>query len=194
MNQKLARQRGRKKSTGGDVTTADAVVLSLLAERPMHGYELLGEYDRQEVGDWATVSKAQVYYAIRKLADLGLITSDKAQPHHDNRDKTVYRPTKAGLKTLSESLASAHWAASRVAQPFATWLGLSIHVSKAETRKMLVARKAFLVGELSKESESLAYIKSLTSDRARAGELIVSLVIEQFKTELRWIDDLLARG
>jgi DNA-binding PadR family transcriptional regulator len=30
------------------VTTADLVVLSLLLERPMHGYDLLDEYRRQE--------------------------------------------------------------------------------------------------------------------------------------------------
>ena len=59
--------RGRKP---GPLTTADLVVLSLLAERAMHGYELLGEYDRQEVVDWASVSKAQVYYALQKLAAL----------------------------------------------------------------------------------------------------------------------------
>jgi DNA-binding PadR family transcriptional regulator len=33
------------------------VVLSLLAERAMHGYELLKEYERQEVADWAPVSR-----------------------------------------------------------------------------------------------------------------------------------------
>lgn len=40
---------------------ADLVVLSLLAERAMHGYELLKEYERQEVADWAPVSRPHVY-------------------------------------------------------------------------------------------------------------------------------------
>ena len=63
------RSRGRRTGDTGTLTTADLVVLSLLAEQPMHGYDLLAEYERQEVVDWASVSKAQLYYARAKLAD-----------------------------------------------------------------------------------------------------------------------------
>ena len=51
------------------VTLADLVVLSMLAERPMHGYELWTELERRQVEKWASISRAQVYYSLRKLAD-----------------------------------------------------------------------------------------------------------------------------
>ena len=66
--QKLAermKQRGRRRGHADGLTTADLVVLSLLAERNMHGYDLLAEYSRQEVADWASISKAQLYYALK---------------------------------------------------------------------------------------------------------------------------------
>ncbi|MDB4889201.1 MAG: hypothetical protein JWL61_1056, partial [Gemmatimonadetes bacterium] len=44
------------------LTVADLVVLSMLAERAMHGYELWAELERRQVHDWASISKPQVYY------------------------------------------------------------------------------------------------------------------------------------
>jgi len=37
-------------------TTPDLVLLSLLAERPMHGYQANAELERREIRDWANVS------------------------------------------------------------------------------------------------------------------------------------------
>ena len=56
-----------------DLTTPDLVLLSLLAERPMHGYEANAELERRQVRDWAGISRPQVYYSLEKLARLGLV-------------------------------------------------------------------------------------------------------------------------
>src|SRR5215831_13148843 len=55
------------------LTVPDLVVLSLLAERPMHGYEVIAELERRQIGDWANVSRPQVYYSLDKLVRLGLL-------------------------------------------------------------------------------------------------------------------------
>ena len=88
---------------------ADVVVLSLLEERAMHGYELLGEYDRQEVADWASVSKAQVYYALKKLAEMDLVEAngDLRDVRAASRNRTVYRPTATGRERLLTALSDA---------------------------------------------------------------------------------------
>ena len=49
------------------VTLADLVVLSMLTETPMHGYELWAELERRQVSKWASITKTQVYYSLRKL-------------------------------------------------------------------------------------------------------------------------------
>jgi DNA-binding PadR family transcriptional regulator len=157
----------------------------------VHGYELLGEYERQEVADWASVSKAQVYYAIKKLSKLGLIESKKDRADRASRERTVFGPTARGRKELSASLTKLTWARTRVAQPFTTWLGLSIHLSKAAAGRVLNARRVFLERELARERASLQYIKSLSSARAKAGEEIVGLVIRQMEVELEWVENLL---
>ena len=86
-NRKLTARKGSRGRKAGSLTTADLVVLSLLTERAMHGYELLGEYERQEIADWASVSKAQVYYALQKLAELDLIEPLTAEPIGGERER-----------------------------------------------------------------------------------------------------------
>ena len=49
------------------VTTPDLVLLSLLAERAMHGYEANALLEFRKVRDWAGVSRPQVYYSLDKL-------------------------------------------------------------------------------------------------------------------------------
>jgi DNA-binding PadR family transcriptional regulator len=184
--------RGRRAQTDTDLTTADLVVLSLLEERPMHGYDIQSEYDRQEVMDWASVSKAQVYYALGKLEKQKLIKGRTEKGI--SRDRVVYSTTDQGRNKMRDALAKPMWAASRIAQPFTTWLGLSIHLDDATRAGQLVGRKEFLLGELERERESLVYIKTLTSDRAKSGQAIVALVIKQLEAELEWIADLLNKS
>jgi DNA-binding PadR family transcriptional regulator len=191
MAAKITAQKGSRGAQTGALTRADLIVLSLLAERPMNGYELIGEYERQEVADWASVSKAQVYYAMQKLEGLAFIAPSKQETSSGSRDRKIYQPTKSGLKQLSNSLVSNDWAQARVAQPFSTWLGLSIHVQKAEKRQMLQARQNFIQQEITREKASLAYINTLGTARAKVGYEIVRLVIKQFEAEREWIAELL---
>jgi DNA-binding PadR family transcriptional regulator len=191
MAAKITAQKGSRGAQTGALTKADLIVLSLLAERPMNGYELIGEYERQEVADWASVSKAQVYYAIQKLEALAFIAASQQEKSSGSRDRTIYNPTKSGLKELGASLVTEDWAKARIAQPFSTWLGLSIHLSTAEKRKVLHLRQKFIQDEIIREKASLAYIETLTTARAKVGYEIVRLVIKQFEAELEWITELL---
>ena len=60
------------------LTTPDLVLLSLLAERPMHGYQANLELERREIRDWANLSRPQVYYSLEKLAREGMIQATQS--------------------------------------------------------------------------------------------------------------------
>jgi DNA-binding PadR family transcriptional regulator len=155
----------------------------------MHGHGLLAEYQRQEVSDWASVSKAQLYYALNKLRDLGLISG--LTDTETGRERTVYRPTTEGREALSTQLSRPEWANGRVAQPFTTWMGLSIHTHAGAQNDILRRRREYLVEEIAKEQKSLRYIETLTDPRAQRGKSIVELTLAQLKVELKWIEQLL---
>lgn len=63
------------------LTTPDLVLLSLLAERPLHGYQANIELGRREVRDGAGISRPQVDYSLEKLARLGLIRAADSTGH-----------------------------------------------------------------------------------------------------------------
>lgn len=172
------------------LTRADLVILSLLLERPMHGYDVVEEYDRQEVKDWASVSKAQVYYALKKLAASGHIAAEAPGTGPDPRGKTVFVVTSLGRSALAEALADEAWITGRRPQPFATWLGLSIHADPGVRAAMVERRRAFLRTELEREAASHAYVQGLDSDRARVGVHVIALTIACIRAELEWLDTL----
>jgi DNA-binding PadR family transcriptional regulator len=58
----------------GDVRTA---VLALLAEKPMHGYQIISEIAERSGGAWKP-SAGSVYPTLQLLADEGLITAEEA--------------------------------------------------------------------------------------------------------------------
>jgi DNA-binding PadR family transcriptional regulator len=58
----------------GDVRAA---VLALLAERPMHGYQIIREIEERSGGVWKP-SAGSVYPTLQLLADEGLITAEEA--------------------------------------------------------------------------------------------------------------------
>jgi DNA-binding PadR family transcriptional regulator len=58
----------------GDVRTA---VLALLAEKPMHGYQIIQQIDERSGGSWKP-SPGSVYPTLQLLADEGLIKAEEA--------------------------------------------------------------------------------------------------------------------
>jgi len=65
----------RGRARRGDVRTA---ILALLAERPMHGYEMIQELGARTGGMWRP-SPGSVYPTLQMLEDEGLITSQESE-------------------------------------------------------------------------------------------------------------------
>jgi DNA-binding PadR family transcriptional regulator len=83
---------GRKRARRGLVRGA---ILHLLAERPMHGYELINELEQRTGGRWKP-SPGSVYPTLSALEDEGLITAVETD------GKKRYELTEAGQTWLRE--------------------------------------------------------------------------------------------
>ena len=83
---------GRPKVSRGDVRIA---ILHLLAEEPMHGYQIIQELTERSGGMWRP-SPGSIYPTLQLLSDEGLIEADE----HDG--KKVYQLTADG-RTVVES-------------------------------------------------------------------------------------------
>ena len=71
--------------------------------------------------------------------------------------------------------------------PFLTWVALSWQARPGVFEQQLRRRQAFLERELTREAEVLRSIRDEVGHRFHEAVWMVSLVIEQFRTELRWL-------
>ena len=175
-----------------ELSVADLVVLSLLAERPMHGYELWAELLRRQVWKWAAISRPQVYYSLNKLQNAGLVRPVRDPDAALGPERSVLQPTAAGRRELTDSLARADWATQRSLPPFLTWMVLAWQARSDDYFAQLERRRAFLLEQLAEDRAALEAVIEETSANSDAA-MVVRLSLRQFEAELAWLDEVRAR-
>jgi DNA-binding PadR family transcriptional regulator len=164
----------------------------MLAERPMHGYELWAELERREVQEWASISKPQVYYSLKKLE-----SSKRIEVADDNDpalgpDRRVFRPSTEGRRALADALARAEWATQDIPAPFTTWMVVSWQARPRDFANQVARRKRHVQEKLEFERAALESIIAETSASSDAA-MVVRLAIRQHEVELEWLGDVAAR-
>jgi DNA-binding PadR family transcriptional regulator len=169
------------------LTTPDLVLLSLLAERPVHGYQANLELKRREVRDWAGISRPQVYYSLEKLARLGLLRAAENSSPAAGPERDVFATTAKGRAALAGALERDSWTTQRDRPAFLTWLALSWQARPGVVQRQIQRRRKFLERELAREQATLRGIQREVGHRFHEAVWMVSLMIAQFRVELRWL-------
>src|ERR1700684_4589236 len=103
------------------LTTPDLVLLSLLAERPMHGYEANALLEFRKVRNWAGVSRPQVYYSLDKLARRGVIREGGSDNDGAGPERHVFETTSRGRAALADALERDDWTGQTERPVVLTW-------------------------------------------------------------------------
>ncbi len=170
-----------------NLTTPDVVLLSLLAERPMHGYQANLELERRQVRDWAGISRPQVYYSLEKLARLGLIQTAKTDQPVAGPERSVFETTASGRSALADALEGEEWTLQRDRPAFLTWIALSWQARPGVFERQMHRREKVLESELRREMATLRAVRAEVGHRYHEAVWMLSLAIEQIRTELRWL-------
>jgi len=103
---------GFEKRVGGRMGRGDvrASVLALLAEEPMHGYQIIRQIEERTGGAWKP-SAGSVYPTLQLLADEGLVTTETSH------DRKIYSLTEAGKAEAEAAEGSTPWAAKTPHDP-----------------------------------------------------------------------------
>ncbi|UOE44926.1 PadR family transcriptional regulator [Agromyces larvae] len=91
MRSSFEQRTGSTRMARGDVRAA---VLALLAEEPMHGYQIISEIEERSGGSWKP-SAGSVYPTLQLLADEGLIVAEEL------RGRKTYSLTDLGREQAS---------------------------------------------------------------------------------------------
>lgn len=179
-------KRGKSSAGIGEaISVGGLVILSLVQEVPRSGYDLVKEFERQAVSDWAQISKAQVYHLLRQLETAGFVKS--AIPE-GARKRSIYEITETGIQVLREQLSMPAWLNDLAPSNFMTWLGLAIHAPPESLRATMERRRAWLAAQIIVKTNVLEYVKSYPSARAEFGVRLIHLYLAHLQAELSWIE------
>jgi DNA-binding PadR family transcriptional regulator len=89
--------------TTSTTTKTDLLLLGMLLDRPMHGYELYQQIQAEGIDDWFNVSAAGVYYSLGKLRDHNLVAETQQRGGRSSR-KSIYRLTERGRTAFFEAM------------------------------------------------------------------------------------------
>ncbi len=169
------------------MTTPDLVMLSLLAERPMHGYQANAELERREIRDWAGISRPQVYYSLEKLARAGLVRALETEEPAAGPERSSFATSAKGRLALADALERERWTTGRDRPEFLTWMALSWQARPAAVRLQLQRREEFLNREILRTEEILESVLKEVGHRYHEAVWMLELMMEKFEVELRWV-------
>jgi DNA-binding PadR family transcriptional regulator len=188
--EKAARVKSVARDEGGRLTTPDLVILSLLAERPMHGYEANATLENRKIRDWAAVSRPQIYYSLEKLTRLGLIRVTDDGSSSAGPERRVFQTTEHGRKRLADALEAASWTQTKVHEPFQTWLALSWQARPRAFAQQVKRRRKHLEEKLVEEKATLEDVLQEVGHPYHEAVWMLKLVIAKIELELKWLDQI----
>jgi DNA-binding PadR family transcriptional regulator len=169
-------------------------ILGLLADSPMHGYELRQKLSTT-IGSLRVFSYGSLYPTLRRLQDDGDITSDPAQidpdavPLMSKRSRVIYRLTAEGKEKLAELLGDSGPQASSD-DGFEIHLAFFSRTSSEARLRILQSRRRRL--ETRRDGLSAALSKAAGRMDAYTDQLR-QLGLESTDREVRWINELIEK-
>jgi len=168
------------------MTDAELAILSIVAEGPVHGYDIQTIITQRGLRAWTNIGVSSIYYVLEKLERQGLVESQgaagKRGPSHRQ-----YRITPAGFGVLQTAVADLVSTPREYASGFG--LGLAnLHVlSPAQIKTAFVAYRQELASRLAQARDRL---RQLQADNAPFQiQAVFRHHIAMLNGELEWIRD-----
>jgi DNA-binding PadR family transcriptional regulator len=104
------------------MTNAELAIISLVAERPRHGYEIKQVIEQRGMREWTEIGFSSIYYLLKKLEREGLIEGRLEQAERGPARK-VYRITGAGQEVRHTALLESLSVPLRATRPLMLGIG-----------------------------------------------------------------------
>lgn len=121
------------------MTNAELAILSLIAEKPRHGYDIERVIEARGMRDWTEIGFSSIYYLLNKLEKDGLILSQLQKPKGKGPARKVFQITQRGRQTQIEGALSALSTPQSGSFPFL--LGLSNYPLLSREQSLLALKE-----------------------------------------------------
>jgi len=165
------------------------VILGLLRDRPLHGYELKHIIE-EHMGDWTNIAFGSIYFALRKLAEEGFVEKIATEQEGGRPSRSIYQVTDTGRDEFLRLLREVWGELER--QYYSIDIGLAFMEALPldEVKNFLQARvaqlEAILQHILEHQTEQMANQKV-----PRTAAAVFDHSHLHFQAELEWTQDLL---
>jgi len=167
------------------------VILGLLRERPLYGYELK-QIIEEHMGDWTNVAFGSIYFALGKLAEEGFVEQIATEQEGRRPSRTVYQITDAGRAEFLRLLREV-W--SEVERHY-----YAIDIGLAFMEALPVEEvKGYLEGRIAQLQSIVQHIGEHQAEQMAQPEVpaVAAAVFDHglahFQAELDWTRDLLVK-
>ncbi len=166
----------------------EIAVLAFLREKRMHPYEMQRLLRERHKDELLTLKKGSLYHAINRLARDGLIDAVSTERAGRRPERTTYRLTAEGAKTLDESLRTMIATPRREASEFFAALSFLVYLDPADAAAQLEERARRLEQEIEQLTDTR---KRLVSRVKRINLLEEEYLLAMRRAELRWLRSVL---
>jgi DNA-binding PadR family transcriptional regulator len=127
------------------MTNSELILLSLIAERPRHGYEIESVIEERGMRNWTEIAFSSIYAVLKKLVKSGYADETSAPAAGRGPAKKVYKATAAGRVALHDGVQRSLAEPDLGDQAFLFGLSCLPLLSRDEALAALYARRQFLL-------------------------------------------------
>ncbi len=169
-------------------TKIDLLLLGLLLDRPMHGYELYQQIQAEGIDAWFNISMAGVYYSLGKLRDQGWVAESRQRGGRSAR-KSIYRLTEEGRRAFFAAMEEQAASQERVYLDYDLVIYLVNRLPLQRAIALLQQRQAFLA------SEAQRLQATLDAERKQGGSPLKLAILDHqrryLEMERAWLTDVI---
>jgi DNA-binding PadR family transcriptional regulator len=164
------------------------LILGLLQERPYHGYDLKRMMKERYMDEWANVAFGSIYFALRQMAEEGLIAAQTMEKEGNRPSRTVYCITEAGRQAFMRLLREC-WQDTRLLQDS---IRVCVFFIEQLPRDEAIAHARRRIQTLAAALEHLqSVLDNLPPEAPWTGRCIVGRDRRLLTEDLRWTQSLL---
>jgi len=172
---------------------AKLVILGLLRDGPMHGYEIKRRIEHEEMAEWAGISYGAIYFALNELTKEGFVEQIGTQRVGRRPSRKIYRITERGREEFLVLLRQTLSMVENRIDPLDVGLRFMDALPRQELRSLLGLRKEKLkniFALLAQERDQLVaqhreepFLETICT--------IVDHGLAQLQAEIRWLTGVL---
>jgi len=167
------------------------VILGLLRERPLYGYEIK-QIVEEHMGDWTNIAFGSIYFALRKLSEEGFVEQVAVEQEGSRPSRTIYQITDAGRAEFLRLLREVWRGVERHYHTIDIGLAFMEALPVEEVRGYLQERIGQLEGIVRHIAEHQAE-QMARQEVPAAAAAVFDHGLVHFQAELAWTRDLLDR-